>query len=353
MSCVYLDPQEFKKRYPYSGNTIGFSSDGYVYSGRDYAVKKYKSDIRQLIKEINYYNILSHPCILKPLAWTLKEMALPLGIPIKDAYKQKLISIEEIVSDTLSAIAYMASLGIAHCDLMASNIIFHEGKAKIIDLGFARKAYLREGIYYISSILGGGRGYNLFEDPDFYSREWNTISSEMYPLAKTYFDITSSEDRHKYTSYNFRTGIAHVDWFLEIAQRSDSDRPSIFEVLKTAPQELIVRTHIGKVYEKVEYKDIEHVLDMEWISKIQTKFKFKIRDEVISFAIKLINRCFDKVKNIDLLICMCIHISASLLVDTLTSYAYWIKLFESGVTQEDCELMIVDIMKICGGVILI
>src|ERR1700712_5456873 len=126
----YLLPEEFKKRYPISTEHMASGGQGKIYKSGKYAIKVFKKcNIFELMAELNYYAFLCHPCILKPLAWTFNKngyIAMPLGIDIKEAYESKLITIEEIVSDTLSAISYMHSLNVIHYDVKSSNIIYHD-----------------------------------------------------------------------------------------------------------------------------------------------------------------------------------------------------------------------------------
>lgn len=94
-----------------------------------------------LLKELNYYNLLTHPNIIKPIAWTFDVngyMAMPLGIPVKEAYENKLVTLKQIISDTLSALYYMDSMKVDHNDQRPCNMILYEGKIKFIDMGSAK-----------------------------------------------------------------------------------------------------------------------------------------------------------------------------------------------------------------------
>lgn len=76
---------------------------------------------------------------MKPLCWTYNiqtvneiegYIVMDKGIKVTDAYKNDLVAIEEIISDTLSAIAFMNSHGFAHCDIKPGNMIYSNGKVK-------------------------------------------------------------------------------------------------------------------------------------------------------------------------------------------------------------------------------
>lgn len=122
----YLDQQEFFKVYPL-GNQIGSGFFGTVYDSGKYAIKKFDSNpmLLEFSQELNFYASVNHPCIMKPLAWTvMKSQAyLTMKQGIQTAVSEGKISVSQIICDTLSAIAFLNDNGIAHCDIKPDNII--------------------------------------------------------------------------------------------------------------------------------------------------------------------------------------------------------------------------------------
>lgn len=369
----YLDINEFNSQYPILlDHQLAEGTEGDVYLSKNgYAIKKFKAVkgfatdvIQHTIKEVNIYSLVSHPCILKPLYWTFDNgigyTVMPLGIDIEKAYNEKQISIEEIVSDTVSAISYLCSEGLAHCDIKPSNMIYHDGKAKIIDMGFARKAKLgTDAKYYISS-TPRGRGCYLWPDNDFYSREWNSVSSEQYPLALAYYGIVTK--REQKMEDNFKTEICHLDWFLKNAQLDDTVRLSIDEILKIGPKELIVRTYKSvTTYIASEFK--WHDIDKDWMEwTIDLGYDINIKAETLFLTFSLMHRYLNSgsfnykedVYKTRLMICMCMKMSMCVVLEKYISYKRWIDV-SSGekikFNMRDCENMIINIMRSVNCVI--
>ena len=79
--------------------------------------------------------LFHHPCILRPIACTPCKIAMLLGLQISDAVRLKLITIERVISDIYSALRYMHSLKVIHCDVRTMNVIYLNGRARLIDFG--------------------------------------------------------------------------------------------------------------------------------------------------------------------------------------------------------------------------
>ena len=146
----YITHGELLRLYPRNkASPTTHGGQGDVYASGNYEVKMFKDDVelQSLSVELNIYSLVEHPCIIKPICWSVDKvngisyLVTPLGQNIKTAYDSKKISLKEIKSDLLSAVAFLNSIGIAHCDIKPDNIIFHDGKAKLIDMGIARRAY--------------------------------------------------------------------------------------------------------------------------------------------------------------------------------------------------------------------
>lgn len=260
----YLEIGTFLDQYP-KGQIIGRGSWGSVYKSGDYAVKVFTDEesLTMASVELNIYSKFYHPCINRPVAWSHDSetdecyIAMPQGSSIENAYKTGLISIAQIVSDTLSAIAYMNSLGIAHHDIKPNNIIYHDGYAKIIDMGLAVEATLFSDTKWRTN----GIAYTpQYKDPEYVEQVWNPISSETYAIAKTYYDILG----HRYTfmnMYSFNANdpvmagypeVMHkeeLNMLFEEAKKPANIRLTTYELLQILPESLITRRHVGQEVE--------------------------------------------------------------------------------------------------------
>ena len=245
----------------YGGNEfLGRGGFGSVYSSRNPKfVVKHIPSICKFLKELNNYTSISHPCILKPVAWTFSSkgspagenvgmIAMPRGIDLRTAYKEGKISIEEIVSDTLSAIAFMNSRGIGYCDNKPANMIYLDGKAQIIDMDNARKGKLTpDGQYYVTGVAYTKE----FKDAEYFPEQFNNISADTYALARTYYALANDLLYPEIDKlYNFTTNIPHLNWFISRAQLFQDTRPSIHYLLANAPPELIVRRYDGTIFKE-------------------------------------------------------------------------------------------------------
>lgn len=302
----YLEPHIFKERYPL-GKYINGGGQANVYaSGEKYAVKQFHlNGILELLTELNYSVLLDHPCILKPFAWTFDirgYIAMPLGQDITQAYRDKLISIEEIVSDTLSAITYIFKLKIVHYDIKTSNILYHEGKATIIDMGLSTVCKVED-----------------------------RIQRDIFALARCYYELITSD----YRLSKFETGITHVDWFLDKAYM---DKP-LEEILASIPKQLIVRRYTGKIPSQKIVTKIYHFTD-----------KFNLKSITVNLIETLMSRCIRENIDMKLLEAMCIKIATTIHEDVQFAYT---QLIDKDVTLNDCYQMIADIMRICECKILI
>jgi len=297
----YISYSEFFKLYPITQDILlGEGTSGKIFESDKYAIKRFDK-LEPFIRELNMYASLSHPCILKPLYWTYNIQTaneiegyflMEKGISITQAYKNNKITIEQIISDTLSAIEFMNYQGFAHCDIKHSNMIYSQGKAKIIDMDLSRKATLSDdGFFYITEVA-----YTEgFRDPEYIFVQWNNISCELYALAMSYYVIMSEGKLPEVGNlYHFKSGIEHVDWLLNEILVTQDLRPSIQHILNTAPKNLIVRRHEGISHtvlfrENPNCGNIEKEL-FEWMINIGTKAYFD--SKILFLALGLAHRSF-------------------------------------------------------------
>lgn len=252
----YLEFDTSTGEYPL-GTELSRGSYGAVYSSGEYAVKIFILD--EAIIELDVYARFFHPCINRPVAWSYNSrnkqcyMAMPLGLSITEAYLAGRISIAHIVSDTLSAVGYLNRGGLAHRDIKPANIIYHDGYAKIIDVGLATTATLFSDNKYRTR----GTAYTpYYKDPEYVEDIWNSINSETYAIAKTIYDILG----HKWSfanMYSFNAedpvlpgypevrNVAELNMLFSESKKPAATRMTTYELLERLPESLIVRQHVG------------------------------------------------------------------------------------------------------------
>ena len=344
----YIPPELFLKRFP-QGEVLGQGNDGEVFRSGDYAVKKATkiqvpnaSVNTEIIREMNFYASMFHPCIVRPVAWAYIDpftyVVMPVGVNIIHAYKEGLITIEQIVSDTLSAIAYMNSLGIAHCDIKPSNMIFHDGHAKIIDMGFARHATIFQGNTYK---IKGVSYSEMFRDPEYVQRVWNPINVELYALAKAYYEILGGDCTSISNMYSFSATDTTMDWFFSKAKMMNNERPSTYELLDIAPKHLIVRKHVGEELDTPEVPFNDYCKDCptcawdirpemlavvcNWLVGVCEMFNYTAR--TLFAGLHLIQRTVHVVKDnktrLQLLGAVCMYLAATIFEENVYSVSNW------------------------------
>jgi serine/threonine protein kinase len=243
----YLSYSEFDLKYP-RGPPLAQGNYGTIHDcDHFHVIKMFEPDptLKSFLIELNVFSTLLHKCIIKPLAWTVKDgvgyFAMKRGLDIKEAYLGGKITIREIISDTLSAIAYLNERGIAHGDIKPDNIIFLNGRATIIDLGIAVRGVLNEdNQYYVTGDI-----YPVnYRDPEYYQKQYNNINCESYSLVATYLEIMYGE---KYVVFgclhHFEVDDQDVKWLLEQVKLPQKERLPIGTILQLAPDTLIVRRY--------------------------------------------------------------------------------------------------------------
>lgn len=298
-TITYLSPTEFFDTYP-KDKILTAGSYGEIYlSKKVYAVKKFiaGNSILDLAKELNIYASYVHPCILKPLSWTVRNnmayLAMDKGEDIQTAFNEKKISLEEIVSDTLSAITFLNHQGIVHGDIKPNNIIYHNGLAKLIDMGLARKAHLSEdNKYYVTGLVHT----SPYIDIEYVDDQENSINCEIYALAMTYLGImTNTKPNFGDVSVRINPTNTGINWFFNQAARLQADRPSIQNLLKTAPPDLIVRHHIADMYHDPlfeQYSDCGENLSVVMNSAVKMLYTIDARAETLFLVLHLLHRVY-------------------------------------------------------------
>jgi hypothetical protein len=123
---------------------IARGSQGAIYDSKsDGFVVKIISNLPDFIPEVTASARLNHYAILKPIGWSYNDITheyyliLPKGIPIILALFNGLISLEKTVLDILSAVVHANQRKITHNDIHHTNMIYHNGHAKLIDFGYS------------------------------------------------------------------------------------------------------------------------------------------------------------------------------------------------------------------------
>lgn len=145
------------------------------------------SHLRSWVKEVNYYNSLSHPGILKMENYTIStegggKFTIPRGINIILAIKSNLISLKNFITDSLCVVNFLNRNNIVHLDIKVDNFVFHEGRAKIIDFGLSSTGFVKSGqLCYYSLVEYSGK----YRDPKLPKTGLKFSTSEQYALGIT------------------------------------------------------------------------------------------------------------------------------------------------------------------------
>jgi len=235
-TCLSLD--DFNQRYP-RGPYLSQGTYGRVYTSRDHVIKVQKWDKKAFFTELCVLTQFRHPniCPLIDMTFSSTEgyMAFPKGKSVKEAYANKEISLEEIVTDILSGLNFLNTRGIAHSDLKIDNCIYHENRVKIIDLGLAKfceKAVFEGEVEYYMT----GTAYTYpFRDPEYDEFTQNPIRSELYSVVATiYYMLTGNYLNGKYRTYYFE-------------QKQLNTSPELFDLLIECQKPMSIRKNITEL----------------------------------------------------------------------------------------------------------
>jgi serine/threonine protein kinase len=320
---TYLPPQIFKATYPNDEKIkLGCGMDGTVFRCKNFAIKIFNTNELTLFKEISYYTLFDHENIIKPINWTYNEfgyLAFPLGIPLKEAYTKNLISIDQIITDTLSAVTYMTSLGVNHSDLNLKNMLYHNNKVKIIDLGSAR--------------LDG------------------TIGAGLTSLIQVYLELHGTK-RDLIFLLKIRGKIVS---FYENFYCDEPNHPFLKEVAKIGVKPIRKLKFgfsplIGNIFQ-IKHDKIFQILESR-LAIISEKYTLKPKAKTLT--LRILTKFFDKMSyteniNLDLLIFIVMRFAIYLCINDYDVVPLVEELIFSGVTNEDCQQILVIVMRVCGG----
>ncbi len=139
MSKIYQDWKVFQDLYSFNkSDKINSGTQGTVYKSGNFAIKKI-TKLQYFVDEVVFGITINHPNILKLIAWSTDNkcyyICYPLGLDVKKMYNQNKISLDNIISHTLSAVFYLFKQEIYHGDMYIDNLIYHDERIKVIDFG--------------------------------------------------------------------------------------------------------------------------------------------------------------------------------------------------------------------------
>ena len=327
----YINYEEFKIKYPHHPNERLSGDSKYVVKNLD------GSSSTEFPLELNAYSSFSHPCIHKPKAWTYDKdnakfyMVSKRGKNIYKAYEDKDIKIEEIISDIMSAIAFLNYNGYAHGDIKPDNIIYYKGKAKLIDMSRFIKAKLNsDGQYYVNDIL-----YTyIYRDPEYTDNNWTNIKCEIYSLAYSIKEILQQKRFYFGSLYGYKTGIFHLDWFFDESSKFIEEREDINYLLNNSPEGLIVRRYTGNIFtvpinDKEKNCDNKAIILMSWL--IEVAYLYDIDTEALFLCLHLIYRLFPEInrhfkkpgKVLQIFGCVCMNLALSIISFYILEVKEW------------------------------
>jgi serine/threonine protein kinase len=301
----YMRPADFFDQFKMESRYFGKGGFGKVYRcGTKYVVKEFEEIIstRDFANELNAYASIIHPCIMKPKAFTIKGnrgyIAMRRGQDIIDAFKQKKVTIEQIISDVLSAVAFLNENNLVHGDIKPYNMIFLKGRTVLIDLGKCRRVKVNtDGKKYIV-----GPSYTAnYKDPEYSDYQLCNIKCEVYSIAISVQHILTDLLPEFGGLYVYNSGIPHVDWFLKQAKEPASDNLNISYFLEADTPEarkLIVTRYTGTVLKDSPLfgrskPDKNLKMLMGWLIAVGWKYKFEV--EAIFLAFHLIHRLYARI----------------------------------------------------------
>jgi hypothetical protein len=213
----------------------------------------------KFIRELNAYASIIHPCIIRPIYWSVDGnhgyFVFERGENIAEVFQRQksLDFLKEIMFDTLSALEFLHSKGITHGDIRAENIIYHQGKTKLINLALSTKAELNEdNIYYLTKLYDEENPEShfrfLYRDIEYSERQYNNINFEIYSLFTSFIVILDNREYPEYgelSTYELDDQYNSLKWFFDSAKLFQENRPPAAEFL----EEFIRQNPTFKIYE--------------------------------------------------------------------------------------------------------
>ena len=364
-----INYEELNKKYRRSTNKLGEGSFGIVYLTVDgkYAVKRFEDtlDYNDFIREINAYAKYHHPCIMQIEALCIVQnrgyTVMPKGIPITKAYKNKLITIKEIVSDLFSVLDFLHSQGVIHGDIKPGNMVFHDGKLKLIDFGKCRRGYLNtDGEWYFK----GASFTSWYKDPEYSDVQYNSFKCEIHSAVVSIMEIVRGEPDYFGSLFAYETNNPFLSWIVDNARTVVKDRKPLSYFLDennlpNGTENYIVRKHLGFTkenclpfehnYSPKERKNIKILAG--WL--IGTLMECNFSSEVLFFVLDLVHRVTPDfissygdgnwTEDYQLLGIVCIHIALQMLDKPSPEIKKWKRL--NGDPNISTEIFLADFYK--------
>lgn len=155
-----------------------------------------------LPSELNIIKELKHPFIIKHhFVFTYEQRYVFIFMEFAD--DGDLISLleregklsrsksQKWFTQTVSAIKYLHSRGIAHCDIKADNILLQKDGIRLTDFGYARKCYDSDGNLLLSDHFCGTLEYKAPEE--LIMAPFDALVSDCFSLGVLLFIMTTNE----------------------------------------------------------------------------------------------------------------------------------------------------------------
>lgn len=358
---MYLTPSVFFSQYVARGE-IGAGAYGSVKETRSGHAVKSTNDLKSFIREVNYYSSISHPCIMRLEAWTYSGdkgyIALPKGIDSYTAFENGLISLNEIMADVLSGLDFLYTQNICHCDIKPENIVYYDGKAKIIDFGLAKNSKnFDDGRKYVQGV-----GYTyLYRYPEWVESEvWNPVEADLYALGRSLFAYLDSKTRRLFT---FRTGDPEIDVFIEQVTVTRDKIKSTPEIVSQTP---VYRQWEGFRLETLPIQPDDDcgsktIIVFDWLFEVAAKYE--MRAKTFFLSLHLFHRVAgiilpdyavarDQWLQLQLLGACCLYLAAVVEEDTRGyDFANMVVIGNGAFNEAECFDMTIRIMATAEGII--
>lgn len=368
-SIPYFPIKDLLEMYPLTSQKLGEGVYGKVLKTTNgFAVKITDGAMYSFLKELNFYASVTHDCIIKPVAWSYDKnkyyLVMPKGMELQEAFDEGKITFDEIIADSMSAVAFIHSVGLAHCDIKNTNFLVINGRVVLIDPGIASPLRFGEdGKHYLLGEYYSG----WFRDPEFLIDDWSDSRCELYALAMMYYSLPRrSRGPDPGNFYDLTTGNATADWILERILVPISERPTIAGLLSEMHLNFpSLRKYTGFSHTSVEVAPGDEIntrtILFEWLCEVA--ISTKIDADVFFLAVSLIQRSLNivlpkyttdtsQLNKVQLLGAMCTHIAGEILGRSRLDYHFWVDSSNKSFILDQCEPMVMDIVNSLNCVII-